>query len=278
MYRKTINREVQISGVGIHTGSRIDISLKPSPSGKIKFYRTDLNNKEISLYPENIVARNSTVLIEKETKIQTIEHLMAVLFMFGIDSLIIEINGCEIPAMDGSALPFVNIVQKAGIRTLSKRKKRMKILKSFEIKEKNASISFCPDSEFKVSYLIQYDHPAIQKQELSLWVNKKNFISDIAPARTFGFKKDVHTLWDKGLALGGSLKNTVVLDENGVMNGPLRFSDEFVRHKLLDLIGDLSLLGTPISGQFKAHCTGHKLHLEAVTFLRNNPEFWMYIE
>ncbi len=278
MYRKTINREVQISGVGIHTGSRIDISLKPSPSGKIKFYRTDLNNKEISLYPEKIVARNSTVLIEQETKIQTIEHLMAVLFMFGIDSLIIEINGCEIPAMDGSALPFVNIVQKAGIRTLSKRKKRMKILKSFEIKEKNASISFCPDSKFKLSYLIQYDHPAIQKQELSLWVNKKNFISDIAPARTFGFKKDVHTLWDKGLALGGSLKNTVVLDENGVMNGPLRFSDEFVRHKLLDLIGDLSLLGTPISGHFKAHYAGHKLHLEAVTFLRNNPEFWMYIE
>jgi len=275
--KSTVQKEVYLSGVGIHSGKKIDLLLKPSSSGEIVFRRTDLDNLEIHLDSKKIQAKNSIFLATKGCKIQTLEHLLAVLHIFGIDSLIIEMNGDEIPVMDGSASPFVQAVLKAGIKFLPEKKKSLKIIKPFIIQEKEASLSFFPESGFRITYIIEYDHPSIQKQVLSLSVNLENFVTEIAPARTFGFLKDIPALRSQGLALGGSLDNAIVLDENGVINGPLRYPDEFVRHKILDLIGDLSLLKVPLIGHFKAVKAGHSLHLKLIHFLLDSPEFWAYV-
>lgn len=274
----TIQKEIHLSGVGIHSGTNVNLNLKPSSSGQILFRRTDLDNLEFSLDSKKIETLSSTSLAGEDYKIQTIEHLMAVLYAFGIDSAVIELNGNEIPIMDGSASPFVQAILKAGIKLLPEKKKVIKILKPFIIKEKEASVSFYPDSDFKITYCIEYDHPVIQKQELSLSINLKNFVTEIAPARTFGFLKDVPALRAQGLALGGSLENAIVLDEKDVISGPLRYPDEFVRHKILDLIGDLCLLGSPVLGHFKALKAGHALHLKAINFILDSPEFWTYDE
>jgi UDP-3-O-[3-hydroxymyristoyl] N-acetylglucosamine deacetylase len=275
--KSTIQKEVHFSGVGVHSGKKVDLLLRPSSSGKIIFRRTDLDNLELALDPKKIETKSSTYLVSEECKIQTLEHLLAVLYMLGVDSLIIEINGDEIPIMDGSASPFIPAILGAGIMALPERKKSIKIIKSSFLEEKDAAFSFSPDSGFKITYSIEYDHPAIQRQELSLSLNLENFIKEVAPARTFGFLKDVPALRAQGLAAGGSLDNAVVLDEKSVISGPLRYPDEFVRHKILDLIGDLSLMGSPLTGHFKAHKAGHSLHLKAIHFLLDNPEFWTYI-
>jgi len=275
--KNTIQKEIHLSGVGIHSGKNVDLLLRPSSSGEIIFRRTDLDNLELALDPKKIETKSSTYLVSEECKIQTLEHLLAVLYMSGIDSLIIEINGDEIPIMDGSASPFAQAILNAGVMSLPERKKSIKITKPFSLDEKDAAFSFSPDSDFKITYSIEYDHPAIQRQELCLSLNLENFIKEIAPARTFGFLKDVPALRAQGLAAGGSLDNAVVLDEKSVINGPLRYPDEFVRHKILDLIGDLSLMGLPLFGHFKAQRAGHSLHLKAIHFLLDNPEFWTYI-
>jgi len=272
--KSTIQKEIYLSGIGIHSGKKVDLLLRPSSSGRIIFRRTDLDNLELALDPKKIETKSSTYLVSEEFKIQTLEHLLAVLYMFGIDSLIIEINGEEIPIMDGSASPFAQAILDAGVMSLPERKKSIKIIKPFSLEEKDAAFSFSPDSDFKISYSIEYDHPAVQRQELSLSLNLENFIKEIAPARTFGFLKDVPALRAQGLAAGGSLDNAVVLDEKNVISGPLRYPDEFVRHKILDLIGDLSLMGSPLIGHFKAQRAGHSLHLKAIHFLLDNPEFW----
>jgi UDP-3-O-[3-hydroxymyristoyl] N-acetylglucosamine deacetylase len=275
--KSTIQKEVNFSGVGVHSGKKVDLLLRPSSSGEIIFRRTDLDNLELALDPKKIETKSSTYLVSEECKIQTLEHLLAVLYMVGIDSLIIEITGDEIPIMDGSASPFAQAILSAGIMSLPERKKSIKIIKPSFLEEKDAAFSFSPGSGFKITYSIEYDHPAIQRQELSLSLNLENFIKEIAPARTFGFLKDVPALRAQGLVAGGSLDNAVVLDEKSVISGPLRYPDEFVRHKILDLIGDLSLMGSPLTGHFKAHKAGHSLHLKAIHFLLDNPEFWTYI-
>lgn len=272
----TIKKEVLFSGIGVHSGKQVELWLKPSSSGEIIFRRIDLDNSEFHLDPKKIEAKNCSMLVTKKGRIQTLEHFMAVLFMLGVDSLIIELNGEEIPIVDGSAFPFVEAILKAGIKPLQEKKKSIKILKPFIIQEEDALISVVPDSDFRITYLIEYDHPAIESQELSLSINKENFIKQIAPARTFGFLKEVPALRAQGLALGGSLENAIVLDERSIINGPLRFPDEFVRHKILDFIGDLFLLNSSIIGHFKAHRAGHSLHLKAVHFILDNPEYWTY--
>jgi len=272
----TIKKEVLFSGIGVHSGKQVELWLKPSSSGEIIFRRIDLDNSEFHLNPKKIEAKNCSMLVAKKGRIQTLEHFMAVLFMLGVDSLIIELNEEEIPIVDGSAFPFVEAILKAGIKPLQEKKKSIKILKPFIIQEEDALISVVPDSDFRITYLIEYDHPAIESQELSLSINKENFIKQIAPARTFGFLKDVPALRAQGLALGGSLENAIVLDEKSIINGPLRFPDEFVRHKILDFIGDLFLLNSSIIGHFRAHRAGHGLHLKAVHFILDNPEYWTY--
>ncbi len=272
----TTRQEVHFSGIGVHSGKQVRIRLIPSTTGQIVFRRTDLKDSEIPLDWRRIEANHHTSLVLEGGKARTLEHLLAVLFVFGIGSLVVEMDGEEVPILDGSALPMVDLLIEAGIRELPEEKKSVRIVKPFTFGDSKASVSWAPAAHFKITYCIEFDHPAIQKQELSLEINVNSFKQKIAPARTFGFLKDVEALWDRGLALGGSFENALVLDEQKVINGPLRFPDEFVRHKILDFVGDLSLLGHPLTGHFKAFKAGHNLHLQAVRFLLENQEYWKF--
>ncbi len=272
--RKTIEKEIVVSGVGIHTGKSVEMKLKPSESGKILFRRTDVEDFEFPLDPAKVESQNCTMLKTRKGKVYTLEHLLAVLWVNGIDSLIVELNGDEVPIMDGSAAPFAQAVRQAGTRELAQKKSTLTITKPFIIKDRDASISVLPDSGLKVTYQISFRHPSIKRQGFSLSVDRESFEREIAPARTFGFIEDIPDLRAKGLALGGSLKNAVVLDRKGVISGPLRFPDEFVRHKILDFIGDLSLTGVPVIGHFIAKKAGHVLHLKMVRFLLDHLEYW----
>jgi len=220
-----------------------------------------------------IQSMHSSSLISGDMKIRTIEHLMAVLFVYGINSVLIKLDEEEMPIFDGSAVAFCDAVEKAGAETLNMKKRSISIIKPFQIKEEKASVCGTPGNDFKITYIIKYDHPFIGRQELSLKINRDTFREEIAPARTFGFLKDAAMLRKKKLALGSSFDNTIVLDGEKIVNGPLRFHDEFVRHKILDFIGDLSLLDGRLSGHFKAERAGHSLHLKAVRFLTENKEF-----
>lgn len=271
--KKTIKKEVSLKGIGIHSGKAVEMLLKPSDSGEIVFRRTDLGGAEFRIVLKNVRSKNCTVLVTKKGKIQTLEHLLAVLWVHGIDSLVVELNQEEVPILDGSALPFVQAVRKAGSRDLLQKKRAVRIVKPFIIQENDTSISVVPDSVLRITYHIDYPHPCIMKQGISIIVDPDDFDQNIAPARTFGFVDEVPSLRERGLALGGSLKNAVVLDKSRVISGELRFPDEFVRHKILDFIGDLSLFGFPLVGHFIAKKAGHGLHLLAVRFLKENPEY-----
>jgi UDP-3-O-[3-hydroxymyristoyl] N-acetylglucosamine deacetylase len=272
--KATIKKDISFSGVGVHYGQNVVCLLKPSKSGEILFSVKNEENFEIRIDPYQIESSWSTILTDGPRKVHTVEHLLAALYVFGVDSIDIELKGSEIPILDGSALPIAKALEECGIQTLSDKKTYLKVNKPFVVHEEDASISVGPDEEFTISYSIEFDHPAIQKQTFDLAVNAESFLLEIAPARTFGFLKDVERLWAQGLALGGSLENAIVLDEKGVINEPLRFDDEFVRHKIIDLIGDLSLVGYPLIGHFDAQKAGHSLHLKVVRFLIENPEYY----
>lgn len=213
------------------------------------------------------------MLVTEKGNILTLEHLLAVLWVYGIDSLEVDLDGEEIPIMDGSALPFVRSIKEAGIQELQAEKHILRVVRPFRLQDGEASISAVPDAELRITCHIHFDHPMIRKQGISLRISPEAFEREIAPARTFGFLKDVPGLRAKGLALGGSLDNAVVLDEKDVISGPLRFPDEFVRHKVLDLLGDLALLQKALLGHIIANRAGHPLHHRAVRFILDHPEY-----
>lgn len=277
MKKKTIEKVISLDGVGVHTGLNVKLLLHPSESGKIEFRNKEKGEERIELDPQKIEANFCSILAEGESKILTIEHLMAVFCVFGLDSVLIELDGGEVPIMDGSALPFAVAILEAGSVELKEERKRIKITKSLRIQEGEASVEAEPAEDFRISYRIFYDHPSILEQKISLAINPSNFIQDIAPARTFGFIDNVASLRARGLALGGSLDNAVVLDREGVINGPLRFPDEFVRHKVLDFIGDLAVFGAPLVGHFMGNMAGHKLHSAFVRFMLDRPDYWAQI-
>lgn len=271
-FKKTIKEQIYLSGKGVHSGKNVKLWIQPSDSGKVIFQRTDKNDAFLRLDVKKIKSMQSSSLIHKDIKVRTIEHLMAVLFVFGINSVLIKLDGEEIPIFDGSALTFFKAVERAGIKVLSMKNKSISIKKAFKIEGNGASLSGEPHKKLKISYIIKYPHPCIGRQELSLDINQDSFKKEIAPARTFGFLKDAEILRKKRLALGSSLDNTIVLDDQEIINPPLRFKDEFVRHKILDLLGDLSLLNGDLSGHFRAKKAGHRLHLQAVRFLLENKD------
>jgi UDP-3-O-[3-hydroxymyristoyl] N-acetylglucosamine deacetylase len=273
---RTLGREISLSGVGVHSGTEAVLSLKPSSRGKLVFRRGDAAGLEIEVDPLKVEVKNAVSLVQGTCVVQTIEHLMAALYVFGIDSLEMELSGPEVPVLDGSGAPFARAVLQAGIKPLPRQRRTVRILKAHTLSENGASLTFSPDPDFRISYGIDFAHPLIGRQELSLALTQKAFLEGIAPARTFGFLKDVPELARRGLAKGGTLENAVVLDDKGVISGPLRYPDEFVRHKILDLIGDLALFGYPLMGHFQAERAGHRLHLKAVRFLLSNPEFWTF--
>jgi len=273
-FQKTIKSEISVSGVGIHTGKKINIRLIPAKRDTgIIFYRTDRGLPMKAKLPFVIDTSLATTIGIDGVKIRTVEHLLASLYVFGITNIIIEIDGSEIPVMDGSAIDFAKTILKTGIAKQGKTIPSLKITKPIFYEEARSKIIAKPYKGFKITYKIFYEHPLILEQSLSIEINEQNFLSDIAPARTFGFLKDIQYLLQNGFARGGSLENALVLDEKGVLGGKLRFRDEFVRHKILDAIGDLSLLGYPVKGHFIIEKGGHTAH---VNFLKHLIESGCY--
>ncbi len=226
---------------------------------------------------DRVESFNSTALIGAIFKVRTIEHLLAALYAFGISSVAIEVDADEMPILDGSALPFARMIGEAGVRDIDGRSEALRIIKPLTVEEKGAWIRLEPnfgEEGLVLDYAIDYDHPAIGNSRLALSLTPEIFLAEIAPARTFGFLKDVEWLHGQGLALGASFENTIVLDDTGIVNPPLRFPDEFVRHKLLDITGDLALLGRPLLGRVTAFKAGHRLHLECVRRLLASPDRW----
>ncbi|MCX8027349.1 MAG: UDP-3-O-acyl-N-acetylglucosamine deacetylase [Thermodesulfovibrionales bacterium] len=257
--QRTIKKEITFSGIGLHTGKEAFVTLKPAPRNSgIVFYRRDKH----ALIHANILnicdTAFATTLSYNGTKIRTVEHILSALSGLGIDNILIEVVGPEIPILDGSATLFVELILEAGIAKQSAQKQFIKIIRPFVYENNHTSIACFPSNELKISYSIDFNHNAIRHQEMTIEINEFTFAKDIAPARTFGFLKDVEALRANGLAKGGSLENAVVIGDSGVINpSGLRFSNEFVRHKILDTIGDFALAGYPLIGHFVLSRSGH---------------------
>ncbi|WP_297213127.1 MULTISPECIES: UDP-3-O-acyl-N-acetylglucosamine deacetylase [Thermodesulfovibrio] len=273
-FQKTIKSEISLSGVGIHTGKRINLKLIPAERDTgIVFFRKDKGIYLKAKLPFVTDTTFATTIGIDGIKVRTVEHLLATIYAFGITNLLIELDGSEIPVLDGSSLDFTRALLKIGIAKQGKTIPILRIKKPFVYEEAVSRIIAKPHNGFKITYKIFYDHPLIMEQSLSLEINEQNFIKEISPARTFGFLKDIQYLMKNGFARGGSLENAVVLDERGVVGGSLRFKDEFVRHKILDAVGDLSLAGFPLQGHFIFERGGHTSHINFLRSLTESPVF-----
>jgi UDP-3-O-[3-hydroxymyristoyl] N-acetylglucosamine deacetylase len=275
----TLASRVQCRGIGLHSGKPVDLVLRPAAAGTgILFLRTDTGSQvRFPARAEWVIDTTlATTLGSQQETLATIEHLLSGLRGMGVDNCTVEVSGPELPIMDGSSAPFVYLLTQAGLRPQRRMRRRLVIRKPIEVRDGNRSVRVVPSREFKVSVEIDYAHPAIGRQALSgLRMSPHFYAREIAPARTFGFLADVQKLQSVGLALGGSLQNAIVLDGERIMNREgLRFPDEFARHKVLDLVGDLALLGLPLQGHVKAIRSGHGLHHALVAEIRANPSCW----
>ena len=279
MKQRTIKKPVEVVGIGLHKGVPVKLRLEPlMENSGIVFYRSD-KGVSIPLDKDYVVdTKMATVLGKEGAIISTIEHLMSAIYAFGIDNLRIVVDNDEIPIMDGSAISFVMMLKEAGIKELDAPKKFLKITKKVEIKDKDKFAMILPSNEINFDFEIKFNHPVIGHQKYNFKFSTKNYIKEIAKARTFGFLKEVQYLRSIGLALGGSLENAIVLDNKGILNDSLRFPDEFVRHKILDAIGDMSLLGYNFIGSYKAFASGHHLNhlLTKEVFAQNAYEIFEF--
>jgi UDP-3-O-[3-hydroxymyristoyl] N-acetylglucosamine deacetylase len=267
---------VECAGVGLHSGAPVHLRILPaSPGSGIVFRRVDLDGFELEAISRN-VARVSyaTSLMKKGVLISTTEHLLSAFTGLGIDNAIVELDNLELPILDGSALPFVDLIQKAGIRKQRRPRTYLRIRRELEVREGNKFIAVYPADGYSVEYSINFPHPLIGKEVFTLDLSNGNYLTEIAPARTFGFLHEADALRKQGLIRGASTENAVVLTPDGVLNPPLRFTDEFVRHKVLDLIGDLALLGKQIIGTVVADRAGHAMHTALVSRLLRDHTLW----
>ena len=277
--QRTLSSKIKASGVGLHTGKKIALTLNPAPiNSGIVFQRTDVKSCPIKASLENVHdTRLSTSLSNEDIKISTVEHLLSALAGIGIDNAIVELDGPEVPIMDGSARPFVFMIQSAGIQEQSDSKKFIKIKKTIEVKQDEKWAKIEPFDGFKVSFTIDFDHPAFSEtsQSSEIDFSSVSYLSQVSRARTFGFAKDIELLRKNNLALGGSVNNAIVIDDYKVVNEEgVRFQDEFVKHKILDAIGDLYLLGHGLMGSFSAFKSGHHLNNLLLRELINNVDAW----
>jgi UDP-3-O-[3-hydroxymyristoyl] N-acetylglucosamine deacetylase len=267
---------VECAGVGLHSGAPVHLRILPAPAGSgIVFHRVDLDGFEVEAISRN-VARVSyaTSLMKKGVLISTTEHLLSAFIGTGIDNAIVELDNLELPILDGSAQPFVELIQQAGIRKQRRARTYLRIRHGLEMREGDKFIAVYPADTYSVSYTIDFPHPLIGKETLSVELANGNYFREIAAARTFGSRQDEKTLRNMGLIRGASRENCVVLTRDGVENPPLRFADEFVRHKVLDLIGDLALLGKQILGNVVADRAGHAMHTALVSRLLRDRTLW----
>lgn len=274
--QRTLNHSIRCSGIGLHSGKKIQLVLHPAKENSgITFSRSDLDIT-IPAKSEYVTDTRLCTTIGKEgANISTVEHLLSALAGLGIDNAHIEVSGPEVPVMDGSSAPFVFLIQCAGIKEQGKAKKVMRVLKKVEVQEGNKRCSLHPASGFKISYLLDYDHPLLRNREVSIDFSRQAYTREVSRARTFGFLHEIESLQKAGLALGGSLENAIVLDQYRVVNeSGLRYEDECVRHKILDTLGDLSLAGLPIVGTFEGERTGHEMNHKLVTALLADESAW----
>ena len=276
-FETTVQRPVQVSGVGLHYGVPVTIRILPAPpSTGIVFLRTDLDNHPIPASWRH-VARVSyaTSLMRKGPLISTTEHLLSVLYSLGIDNAYIEIDNIEVPILDGSGQPFVELLQRAGIRTYRRRKRYLRIRRTVSVESGNKRISILPSERFLLTCDVFFDHPLIGRQSLELEVTPESYAREIAPARTFGFEHELDQMRDMGLIRGATLDNAICFNRDGVLNqGGLRFPDECCRHKALDLIGDLALIGKPLLGHVIAERAGHAMHTALVAKIMSDPTLY----
>ena len=276
--QRTLKKEISCFSVGLHTGRKVNMKIKPAPVDTgIVFVRTDLpDSQPIHANYNNVCDTTlATTLGANGVTVSTVEHLLSAFSGMGVDNAIIELDSFEVPVMDGSALPFVNMLKEVGTHVQNKNKKMLIIKKPVSVNDGDASAMFVPADEFKITYEIDFKHPVIGKQSYRMTFSDEKYEKEICAAQTFGFLKDLEFLQAKGLALGGSLKNAIVLDNNKIINKEgLRIENVFVKHKILDAIGDLFLLGMPIIGHFIAYKSGHRLNNLLLKELMNKKDCW----
>lgn len=278
--QRTIKNAIRATGVGLHTGEKIYLTLLPAPVDTgIVFRRVDLNPPvEIEAKAHNVGETTlSTTLMNGDVRVSTVEHLLAAMAGLGIDNVIVELSAAEVPIMDGSAGPFVFLIQSAGVQEQSAPKKFIRIKKPVVLEEGDKRAAFLPFDGFKVTFSIDFDHPVFQGRSLSTSVDfsTSSFVKEVSRARTFGFMHEIEYLRSKGLARGGSVDNAIVVDDYRILNEDgLRYEDEFVKHKVLDAIGDLYLLGNSLIGEFQAHKSGHGLNNKSLRKLIAQTDAW----
>lgn len=276
-FETTVQRTVSASGVGLHSGVPVNIRLRPAPAATgLLFLRTDLNNFAIPASWQH-VARVSyaTSLMRQGVLISTTEHLLSTFYSLGIDNAYIDIDNLEVPILDGSGLPFVEMIQKAGIRQTRRRRRYLRIRRTVTVEDRGKRISILPADTFRLTCEIDFDHELVGRQELEMDVTPDNYTSRIAPARTFGFEYELDQMRNMGLIRGASLENAICFNHHRVLNtGGLRFPDECCRHKALDLIGDLALLGKPLLGHVIAERAGHAMHAALVSKIMSDSSLY----
>lgn len=276
----TIGESFSANGIGLHSNSTVSVRVNPAPAytGYV-FRRSDLNDFEIPASPQYVThVSYATTLMKSGVMIATVEHLLSALLGCGVDNAIIEVDSLEVPILDGSGKPWVELIERAGVVALEAPRAYLRVLKRVEVSEKNRVMSIEPADEFRITCEIEFDHPMIGRQRREISFRAGSYAQEIAPARTFGFVEEIEMLRQNGLARGGSLENAIALTRDGMLNPePLRFEDEFVRHKILDIIGDLALVGAPILGHVRASRSGHGLHTMLLSTLLRDCEAWEVI-
>ena len=286
MLQRTLAKSISVTGVGLHSGERVALTLHPAQADSgIAFRRTDLSGAQaetVALHPHliNDTRLSSTVVTEQGVRVGTIEHIMSALAAFGVDNVLIELNAPEIPIMDGSSLPFIYLLQSAGVIDQTAEKRFLRIKKTVEIKEADKWVRFSPYDGFKVTLTIAFDHPVFNRSNQTFCIDfaGASYLDEIARARTFGFMQEVELMRSHNLGLGGNLNNAIVIDDTDVLNPEgLRYPDEFVRHKILDAIGDLYIMGHPIIGAFEGFKSGHAINNALLRKILATPDCFEWV-
>ena len=276
-FETTVQRAAGATGVGLHSGVAVSIRILPAPvSTGIVFLRTDLDNFAIPASWRN-VARVSyaTSLMRQGVLISTTEHLLSVFYSMGIDNAFVEIDNLEVPILDGSGMPFVELIESAGIRHYRRKRRYLRIRRPVSVEDHGKRISILPDESFRLTCEIRFDHPMVGRQSVEMEVTPERYAAEIAPARTFGFEHELDQMRNMGLIRGATLDNAICFDRTGVLNrSGLRFADECCRHKALDLIGDLALIGKPLLGHVIAERAGHAMHAALVARIMSDPSLY----
>ena len=276
LFERTIRTPVECCGVGLHSGAPVKLRILPAPGGSgIVFRRVDLDGYEVEAISKNVAKVSyATSLMKQGVLISTTEHLLSAFIGMGVDNAVVELDNLELPILDGSALPFVEMIMRVGLRQQRRKRTYLKILRPYEMREGGKFIGVYPADRYSVSYAIDFPHPLIGSEVRKVELNNGNYVEEIARARTFGFLEQQRAMLNLGLIRGATRESCIVLTADGIDNPPLRYTDEFVRHKILDLIGDLALFGKRILGYVKADKAGHAMHTAIVSRILRDDSYW----